>query len=217
MKNINFQNSKHDQSWFSIVLIFSIILVSSLIKFFQEYNSSKTAEALKNLITTTINVIRDNTSEEINMKKLVPGDIVKLTAGDIIPADIRVISSKDLFLSQSALTGESAPIEKNSILHSSDTSVTDLANILLMGTNVLSGTATGVVLATGKNSYLNAIGESLKNSSTTNSFEKGIDDISRLLIKFMLLMVPIVFFINGYLKGAIELSKKKTIVKKLDA
>ncbi|MGL5544810.1 MAG: HAD-IC family P-type ATPase [Cetobacterium sp.] len=211
MKNINFQNSKHDQSWFSIVLIFSIILVSSLIKFFQEYNSSKTAEALKNLITTTINVIRDNTSEEINMKKLVPGDIVKLTAGDIIPADIRVISSKDLFLSQSALTGESAPIEKNSILHSSDTSVTDLTNILLMGTNVLSGTATG------KNSYLNAIGESLKNSSTTNSFEKGIDDISRLLIKFMLLMVPIVFFINGYLKGAIELSKKKTIVKKLDA
>ncbi|MGL5350249.1 MAG: magnesium-translocating P-type ATPase [Cetobacterium sp.] len=240
---------KHNQSWFSIILIFSMILISSLIKFVQEYKSSKTAEALKNLITTTVSVIRDNASEEINMKILVPGDIVKLAAGDIIPADIRVISSKDLFLSQSTLTGESAPIEKNSILYSHDASVTDLTNILLMGTNVLSGSATGVVLATGKNSYLNAIGESLKNTSTTNSFEKGIDDISKLLIRFMIIMVPIVFFINGYLKGswfeaflfsisvaigltpemlpmivtgnltkgAIELSKKKTIVKKLDA
>ncbi|MGL4989473.1 MAG: HAD-IC family P-type ATPase [Cetobacterium sp.] len=235
---------KKEKSWVSIVLILSLILVSSLIKFFQEYKSSKTAQSLKNLITTTVSVIRDGSLKEINIKKLVPGDIVKLSAGDI-----RVISSKDLFISQSSLTGESTPVEKSSTLKSSKVSIADLTNILLMGTNVLSGTATGIVLRTGKDTFLNEIGESLKDNNSTNSFQKGIDDISKLLIKFMMVMVPIVFLINGVLKGswfesilfsisiaigltpemlpmivtgnltkgAIELSKKKTIVKKLDA
>ncbi|MGL4977680.1 MAG: magnesium-translocating P-type ATPase [Cetobacterium sp.] len=240
---------KKEKSWVSIVLILSMILVSSLIKFFQEYKSSKTAQSLKNLITTTVSVIRDGSLKEINIKKLVPGDIVKLSAGDIVPGDIRVISSKDLFISQSSLTGESTPVEKSSTLKSSKVSIADLTNILLMGTNVLSGTATGIVLRTGKDTFLNEIGESLKDNNSTNSFQKGIDDISKLLIKFMMVMVPIVFLINGVLKGswfesilfsisiaigltpemlpmivtgnltkgAIELSKKKTIVKKLDA
>ncbi len=238
-----------DRSWISIILIITMILISSLIKFIQEYRSSKTAEKLKNLIVTKVTVIRENLSMEIDIKTLVPGDIVKLTAGDIIPGDIRIISSKDLFISQSVLTGESNPIEKYSNLITKTSTISDLSNILLMGTNVLNGTAIGVVLGTGKHTFLNTISESLKATKSETSFERGIDDVSRLLIKFMIFMVPIVFLINGYLKnawfesllfslsvaigltpemlpmivtgnltkGAIELSKKKTIVKKLDS
>ncbi|WP_432205114.1 magnesium-translocating P-type ATPase [Cetobacterium somerae] len=238
-----------DRSWVSILLIITMILISSLIKFIQEYRSSKTAEKLKNLIVTNVTVVRGGIVLEIDIKSLVPGDIVKLTSGDIIPGDIRIISSKDLFISQSVLTGESNPVEKYPNLNSKSLSISDLSNIVLMGTNVLSGTATGVVLGTGRNTFLNTISESLKNTKSETSFEKGIDDVSKLLIKFMIFMVPIVFLINGYLKnawfesllfslsiaigltpemlpmivtgnltkGAIELSKKKTIVKKLDS
>ena len=238
-----------ERSWISIALILTMILISSFIKFIQEYRSSKTAEKLKNLIVTKVTVIREGISIEIDIKSLVPGDIVKLTAGDIVPGDIRVISSKDLFISQSVLTGESNPVEKYPDLLVKTAFISELSNIVLMGTNVLSGTALGVVLGTGKHTFLNTISESLKNPRSETSFEKGIDDVSKLLIKFMLFMVPIVFIINGYLKdawfesmlfslsvaigltpemlpmivtgnltkGAIELSKKKTIVKKLDS
>ena len=238
-----------ERSWISIILILAMILISSFIKFIQEYRSNKTAEKLKNLIVTKVTVIRDGVPVEINIKSLVPGDIVKLTAGDIIPGDIRVISSKDLFISQSVLTGESNPVEKYPDLLVKTAFISELSNIVLMGTNVLSGTALGVVLGTGRHTFLNTINESLKNPRSETSFEKGIDDVSKLLIKFMLFMVPIVFIINGYLKdawfesmlfslsvaigltpemlpmivtgnltkGAIELSKKKTIVKKLDS
>lgn len=238
-----------ERSWISIILIITMILISSFIKFIQEYRSSKTAEKLKNLIITKVTIIRDNLPLEVDIKTLVPGDIVKLTAGDIIPGDIRIVSSKDLFISQSVLTGESNPVEKYSNLLVKTGTISDLSNIVLMGTNVLSGAATGIVLGTGKHTFLNTISESLKNTKIETSFEKGIDDISRLLIKFMIFMVPIVFLINGYLKdawfesllfslsvaigltpemlpmivtgnltkGAIELSKKKTIVKKLDS
>ena len=238
-----------ERSWISIALILTMILISSFIKFIQEYRSSKTAEKLKNLIVTKVTVIREGISIEIDIKSLVPGDIVKLTAGDIVPGDIRVISSKDLFISQSVLTGESNPVEKYPDLLVKTAFISELSNIVLMGTNILSGTALGVVLGTGKHTFLNTISESLKNPRSETSFEKGIDDVSKLLIKFMLFMVPIVFIINGYLKdawfesmlfslsvaigltpemlpmivtgnltkGAIELSKKKTIVKKLDS
>ena len=238
-----------ERSWISIILIITMILISSLIKFIQEYRSSKTAEKLKNLIVTKVTVIRENLPMEIDIKTLVPGDVVKLTAGDIVPGDIRIISSKDLFISQSVLTGESNPVEKYSNLLVKAGAISDLSNIVLMGTNVLSGAATGVVLGTGKQTFLNTISESLKNTKTETSFEKGIDEVSKLLIKFMIFMVPIVFLINGFLKdawfesllfslsvaigltpemlpmivtgnltkGAIELSKKKTIVKKLDS
>ncbi|MCQ8211039.1 magnesium-translocating P-type ATPase [Cetobacterium somerae] len=238
-----------ERSWISIILILTMILISSFIKFIQEYRSSKTAEKLKNLIVTKVTVIRDGISTEIDIKSLVPGDIVKLTAGDIVPGDIRIISSKDLFISQSVLTGESNPVEKYPSLLVKTAFISELSNIVLMGTNVLSGTALGVVLGTGKHTFLNTISESLKTPPSETSFEKGIDDVSKLLIKFMLFMVPIVFLINGYLKGAwfesmlfslsvaigltpemlpmivtgnltkgaIELSKKKTIVKKLDS
>ena len=238
-----------ERSWISIILIITMILISSIIKFIQEYRSSKTAEKLKNLIITRVTVIRDNLPLEIDIKNLVPGDIVKLTAGDIIPGDIRILSSKDLFISQSVLTGESNPVEKYPNLVFKTESISDLSNIVLMGTNVLSGAAVGVVLNTGKHTFLNTISESLQDTKSETSFEKGIDDVSKLLIKFMFFMVPIVFLINGFLKdawfesllfslsvaigltpemlpmivtgnltkGAIELSKKKTIVKKLDS
>ncbi|MGL5279187.1 MAG: HAD-IC family P-type ATPase, partial [Cetobacterium sp.] len=189
-----------ERSWISIILIVTMVLISSFIKFIQEYRSSKTAEKLKNLIVTKVTVIRDNLPMEINIKSLVPGDIVKLTAGDIVPGDIRIVSSKDLFISQSVLTGESNPIEKYSNLLAKTGAISDLSNIVLMGTNVLSGAATGIVLGTGKHTFLNTISESLKNTKVETSFEKGIDDVSKLLIKFMFFMVPIVFLINGYLK-----------------
>lgn len=241
--------SKENRSWVSIFLILSMILVSSLIKFIQEYKSNKTAEHLKALIVTKVSVLRDSVWKDIDLKKIVPGDLIKLAAGDIVPGDLRVIKSKDLFISQSVLTGESDPVEKSVNLAKESIIISEISNLALMGTNVLSGSAVGIVLHTGGMTFLSTISESLSGVKIETSFEKGIDDISKLLIKFMFLMVPIVFFINGYLKnewfesllfslsvaigltpemlpmivtgnltkGAIELSKKKTIVKKLDS
>ncbi|MEG1339139.1 HAD-IC family P-type ATPase, partial [Cetobacterium sp.] len=238
-----------ERSWVSIFFILSMILISSLIKFIQEYKSSKTAQHLKGLIVTKVSVLRDGDWKEIDLKKIVPGDIVKLAAGDIVPGDLRIIKSKDLFISQSVLTGESDPVEKSEKLTKDSNIISEISNLALMGTNILSGSATGIVLHTGGMAFLSTISENLSGLKVETSFEKGIDDISKLLIKFMFVMVPIVFFINGYLKhewfesllfslsvaigltpemlpmivtgnltkGAIELSKKKTIVKKLDS
>ncbi|MEG1183611.1 MAG: magnesium-translocating P-type ATPase [Cetobacterium sp.] len=238
-----------EKSWVSIFFILSMILISSLIKFIQEYNSSKTAQRLKGLIVTKVTVLRDGDWKEIDLKKIVPGDVIKLAAGDIVPGDLRIIKSKDLFISQSVLTGESDPVEKSEKLIKGSNIISEISNLALMGTNILSGSATGIVLHTGGMAFLSTISENLSGLKVETSFEKGIDDISKLLIKFMFVMVPIVFFINGYLKhewfesllfslsvaigltpemlpmivtgnltkGAIELSKKKTIVKKLDS
>lgn len=194
--------SKNERNWTSIVIVLTMVVISSFIKFFQEYRSNKAAKSLKNLVRTEATIIRGGQVQEISLKEVVPGDIVKLAAGDMIPADIRVTSSKDLFISQSMLTGESEPIEKIVLRKENPENITDISNILLMGTNIVSGSATGIVLQTGNNTYLSTIIDTLNSVNKKTNFEKGIDRISNLLIKFMLIMVPIVFIINGVLKNS---------------
>ncbi|SFB31288.1 magnesium-translocating P-type ATPase [Clostridium frigidicarnis] len=190
---------------FSTVLVVGIMVtISGLLKFFQEFKSGKAAEELKALVRTTAAVSRKESGiNEMNMSEIVIGDIVYLAAGDMIPADVRVITSKDLFVSQSSLTGESEPVEKYSTLRKAnkDLTVAELDNICLLGTNIISGSATAVVVATGNDTYFGSMASILAGIKNETSFEKGVNSVSMLLIKFMVIMVPIVFVVNGITKG----------------
>ncbi len=233
----------------TFILIVSTIFISALISFFQQTSSDKAAQKLKKMISNTIDGIRDGNRIIIDFENLVPGDIVKLSSGDMIPGDVRIIDNKDLFIDQASLTGESNPVEKFAELKEKDAELTDLSNIAFMGTNVVSGSATAIIIATGSNTYFGSMAKSLYTVNEKNSFEKGIDAVSKLLIKFMAVMVPIILVINlltkGELwdslifaitiavgltpemlpviitstlaKGAVTMSKKKTIVKRLSA
>lgn len=184
----------------AVIVILILVLISGGLRFFQEFRSGQEAEGLRSLVKTTATVIRrENGQEEINMADLLPGDIVVLSAGDMIPADVRILRAKDLFVSQSALTGESEPVEKYAETGKAgkDVSLFELQNICFMGTNVLSGSATAVVLATGDRTYFGNMAKTLSGQRTLTSFDKGVNSVSWLLIRFMLVMVPVVFLING--------------------
>jgi len=182
-------------------IILALILISSVISFVQGEKSNSAAEKLSQMISNKADVWRDGDLIEIGMEEVVPGDIVKLSAGDMIPGDVRFLLTKDTFVAQSALTGESAPVEKFAKLRNEKTdALTDLSRIGFMGTNILSGSATAVVLATGNNTYVGAMAKSLSGDKAKNSFERGVDSVSNLLIRFMLIMVPIIFLINGVTK-----------------
>ena len=186
----------------TVSIILALILLSSLVAFVQGERSNAAAEKLSNLISNKADVIRSGIQMEVPMEDIVPGDVVRLSAGDMIPADIRFLSTKDTFIAQAALTGESNPVEKYSKIHSTAAdSLTDLSNIGFMGTNVVSGSATGLVLATNNRTYIGSMAKSLSGDRAKNSFERGVDSVSRLLIRLMLIMVPIVFLINGLTKG----------------
>jgi P-type Mg2+ transporter len=205
----------------SIIIILTMVSLSGLLRFWQEFRSNKAAEALKSMIRTTATVLRrahkDMSPEriEIPLSEIVPGDIVYLSAGDMIPADIRLIESRDLFVSQAVLTGESIPVEKYDTLgavtqKTSDNIETsninkdnllDVNNICYMGTNVVSGTATAIVVATGGDTHFGSLAKSIVGSRAETSFDRGVNNVSWLLIRFMLIMVPIVFFINGFSKN----------------
>jgi Mg2+-importing ATPase len=196
-----------------------MVSVSSLLRFFQEYRSNKAAERLKSMVRTTATVTRRATAlarpekQEIAMRDLVVGDIVSLQAGDMIPADIRLIQSRDLFISQAALTGEALPVEKYDTLgavmeksaHASPddrSDLLDMAHICFMGTNVVSGTATAIVIATGADPYFGSLAKNVvSHKRVETSFDRGVNSVSWLLIRFMLVMVPVVFLINGLTKG----------------
>lgn len=201
------------------------------------------------MISNQIDVIRDGNKIVINVENIVPGDIVKLSSGDMLPGDARIIDNKDLFIDQASLTGESNPVEKFSEVKDKTATLTDLSNIVFMGTNVVSGSATAVIVATGNHTYFGSMAKSLYSVNEKNSFEKGIDSVSKLLIKFMVIMLPIILVINlltkgdvwnslifaitiavgltpemlpvimtsTLAKGAVEMSKKKTIVKRLSS
>ena len=193
-------SSKPD--YFTIIIIFSLILISGFIAFIQNRRSNNAAEKLSQMLVNKADVLRSGDIIELPISKIVPGDIIKLSAGDMIPADVRFISTKDTFIAQAALTGESNPVEKFSCSENDpNCSITDLASIGFMGTNIVSGTALAVVLATGKNSYFGVMAESLSGQRSKNSFEKGVDSVSHMLIRLMLIMVPIVFLINGLVKS----------------
>ena len=232
----------------TFILIISTILVSATISFVEQAKSDKAAKKLQSMILNKIDVIRDEVQTIEDVENIVPGDIVKLSSGDMMPGDVRFLETKDLFIDQASLTGESNPVEKFSVLKGSD-EVTELSNIGFMGTNIVSGFATAIVLSTGNNTYFGNMAKSLYSVNEKNSFEKGVDDVSKLLIKFMVVMIPIILIVNivtkgdwwesllfaitiavgltpemlpvimtsTLAKGAVEMSKKKTIVKRLNS
>ena len=188
--------------YLTVGIILALVILSSLVAFVQNQRSNTAAEKLSQMISNKADVLRDGKQIEISMDEIVPGDIVRLSAGDMIPADIRFLTAKDAFVAQAALTGESNPVEKFSDTRNKplDT-LTDLTNIGFMGTNVISGSATGIVLATANETYIGSMAKSLSGDRAKNSFERGIDSVSSLLIRLMLIMVPIVLLINGITKG----------------
>ena len=192
-----------EQDLSAVIVILLLVLISGGLRFFQEFRSGREAEGLKGYVKTTATVIRrENGREEINMADLLPGDIVLLSAGDMIPADVRILKAKDLFVSQSALTGESEPVEKfpDPGKNTGESGLFDLRNICFMGTNVVSGSATAVVLSTGDNTYFGNMAKTLSGKREPTSFDKGVSSVSWLLIRFMAVMVPVVFLINGFTK-----------------
>jgi Mg2+-importing ATPase len=255
------------------IVIGSMVVLSVMIRFWQESKSNRAADQLKALVSNTATVIRHDLAEdvmevarryfdiqlhpkqprkvEVRIKQLVPGDLVVLSAGDMIPADCRVLSAKDLFVSQSAMTGESLPVEKFVRQREIDTSnALELENILFMGTNVVSGSATAVVVTTGNSTYFGALAQRVTTiDRTPTQFQAGVNKVAWLLIRFMAVMTPLVLFINGFTKGdwteaflfamsvavgltpemlpmivtstlakgAVLLSRRKVIVKRLDA
>jgi Mg2+-importing ATPase len=184
------------------VIIATMVLISGVLRFTQEYRSSKAADALKRMVQTTATVTRGGVKTEIAVDELVPGDIVHLSAGDMVPADVRLVAAKDLFVSQSALTGESLPIEKFANGNSPQTAeLLDHPKLCFMATNVISGTGTCVVVETGARTVLGALAKQVTGRRVETEFDRGVSRVSRLLIRFTLVMVPIVFFINGFTKG----------------
>ena len=254
------------------IVIGSMVVLSTLMRFVQESRSNRAADRLKEMVSNTVTVLRRDLSEdaapmfrkyygveihpksarraEVPLKTLVPGDIVVLAAGDMIPADLRLLSAKDLFVAQAAMTGESLPVEKFPQLRDSNAiNPFELDNILFMGTNVVSGSATAMAVATGSATYFGALAQRVTAVQTQTAFQTGINKVSWLLIRFMLVMAPVVLLINGLTKhdwleaslfalsvavglipemlpmivtstlakGAVLLSRKKVIVKRLDA
>ena len=193
-----------DQNWITVIIIMTMVVVSGFLRFIQEARSGNAAERLIKMIKTTATVKRqENGIQEIPLEDLVVGDIVYLSAGDMVPADVRILKAKDLFINQSALTGESEPIEKvsNIVQQGEYDSITEYPNLAFMGTNVVSGSATCVVIATGNDTLFGSIAKSLTAKPIQTSFEKGVNSVSWVLIRFMLVMVPVVLFINGFTKG----------------
>ena len=237
-----------EKDYATFILILSTVFISAVISFREQTKSENAAKKLKKMISNKMEVIRDGNQITVDIENVVPGDIVKLSSGDMIPGDVRFIETKDLFIDQASLTGESNPVEKFDELKEYE-SITDLSNIGFMGTNIVSGSSKALVIATGNNTYFGSMAKSLYTFSEKNSFEKGIDDITKLLIKFMFILVPIVLFVNflsigdiwsslifaitiavgltpemlpvittsTLAKGATQMSKKKTIVKRLSS
>lgn len=220
------------------------------LKLIQEAKADNAAAQLRAMISVMATVIRDGHPQELPVSQLVPGDLVALTAGDMIPADVRLTVAKDLFVTQSSLTGESFPVEKFAVeKHAATTLPIELTSIAFLGTSVESGSATGVVVATGKETYLGGMAQSLSVQTTQTAFDKGIARFTWLMLRFLLVMVPLVFVINGLTKGnwteafffaiavavgltpemlpmivtvclskgAIAMSRKKVIVKRINA
>ena len=237
-----------EPSFATFIMLVAVIIISAVISFVQEEKSNNAAKKLQGMITNKLDVIRNGVEMEVEIEELVPGDIVKLASGDMIPGDVRFIETKDLFIDQSQLTGESNPVEKFTTTET-NCGVTDLANIGFMGSNIVSGSAKALILTTGEETYFGSMAKSLNSFEEKSAFEKNLDSVSKLLIRFMLITVPVIFIANFITKGswlqslmfgitiavgimpemlpvimnsslargAINMSRKKTIVKRLGA
>lgn len=192
----------NEQSYVTVIIVTTMVLLSGILRFVQETRSGSAAAKLSNMIHTTTCVERsDRGKQEIVLEEVVVGDLVYLSAGDMVPADVRILEAKDLFISQSALTGESEPIEKQTHIMTADVALTDYTNLAFMGSNVISGSAKAMVIAVGNETMLGRIAKALTTKPEKTSFEKGVNSVSWVLIRFMLIMVPIVLFMNGFTKG----------------
>ncbi len=179
-----------------------MLVLGVMLRFVQEARADAAAEQLKAMINVSATVVRAGKEREIPLKQLVPGDVVKLSAGDMIPGDVRILSAKDLFITQATLTGESLPVEKVDAPElQPDVAPLELANICFLGTSVESGAATAVILATGAQTYFGSMAGSMTGEPEPTSFDKGMQDFTWLMIRFMIVMVPLVFVINGLTKG----------------
>ncbi len=202
------------------IVIAAMVVLSSLLSFVQEFRSSKAAARLRAMVSTTATVTRQVERDEsapfalpgvasvlanrneIPLTHVVPGDIVHLSAGDILPADVRVLAAKDLFVNQASLTGESLPVEKfGAAADTTGKAALDLPNVAFMGTNVVSGTATALVVTTGSRTFFGSVAASVTGQQVMTSFDRGIRRFIWLMVRFMLVMVPLVFLINGLTKG----------------
>ncbi|MDD5542467.1 MAG: magnesium-translocating P-type ATPase [Acidobacteriia bacterium] len=234
----------------AMVVIFVMVVLGVVLRFFQEMRADNAAEKLKAMVSNTATLVRDGQEKEVSLKMLVPGDIIRLAAGDMVPADVRVLSTKDLFLNQAALTGEALPVEKKAAPAPADAqNPLDLPNICFLGSNVESGSATAVVIHTGNQTYFGSLAVSIVRQRQLTSFDKGINKFTWMMICFIAVMVPAVFLINGLskhnwleaflfamavavgltpemlpmivtvnlAKGALAMSRKKVIVKRLNA
>lgn len=227
-----------------------MIILGVGLKLFQEAKADSAAAKLKAMISVNATALRGGQTKEIRVSQLVPGDVVVLAAGDMVPADIRLLSAKDLFVTQSSLTGESFPVEKYAV-EKKDTATLpiELTSIAFLGTSVESGSATGIVVATGQSTYLGAVSATLQEQEPPTSFDRGISQFTWLMVRFVSVMVPLVFLINGLTKGnwgeafffaiavavgltpemlpmivavclskgAVSMSRKKVIVKRINA
>ncbi len=247
---VSFATAETTSDIVSGTLMVVMVVLGVSLRFVQEARADAAAAKLKAMIHVTATVIREGKEKEIPLADLVSGDVVKLAAGDMIPADVRILSCKDLFLNQASLTGESFPVEKFDAPEPvAGKSPLELSNICFLGTSVESGSAIAVVVETGLNTYLGSMASAITEEPPPTSFDKGISDFTRLMIQFMAIMVPLVFFINGFSKhnwgeaflfalavavgltpemlpmivsvclsrGAILMSRKKVIVKRLNS
>ncbi len=197
-----FGSNPEDFDCLTVVIILTMVFISGTLRFVQESRSGNAAEKLLAMITTTCTVDRkEEAKQEIRLEDVVVGDIIHLSAGDMIPADLRIIEAKDLFVSQSSLTGESEPIEKVGVVSERKENITDYTNIAFMGSNVVSGSATAVVICTGDHTLFGSMAKAVAGEAVETNFTKGVNAVSWVLIRFMFIMVPVVFFINGITKG----------------
>ena len=237
-------------SYANIIVILILIFASTMLEFFEVYRSNKAAEKLKSLVSVKTTVIRNGKVTKVQSSEVTVGDVVVLSAGDLIPADLRIIEAKDLYVVQSSLTGESDSVKKvaESEQNGKIDDITDLDTICFMGTNVMSGSAKGIVFRVGDDTYFGKIADNITDEKPKTSFQQGIENVSKLLIRFMAVLIPITFIANAakhgtitaftfavaiaigitplllpvilsssLAKGATRMSKKKTIVKKLDS
>jgi Mg2+-importing ATPase len=227
-----------------------MIVLGVILRYFQESRADNAAAKLKAMVSTSCTVIREGKQSEIPLEQLVPGDMVLLSAGDMVPGDVRILTAKDLFINQSALTGESVPVERLAANNQPDAKdPLGMENLCFLGSNVASGTGSGVVVQTGKDTYFGSLAHSIIGQRVPTSFDKGITQFTWVMIGFMAIMVPLVFLINGISKhnwleaflfamavavgltpemlpmivtvnlsnGALAMSKKKVIVKRLNS
>ncbi|WP_455542965.1 magnesium-translocating P-type ATPase [Intestinibacter sp.] len=197
-----FGSSPEDFNCVTVVIIVTMVVISGTLRFVQESRSGDAAEKLLDMITTTCTVTRKGKEkQEIKLDDVVVGDIVHLSAGDMIPADVRILDAKDLFVSQASLTGESEPIEKIGSTDEERYDITEYRNIAFMGSNVISGSATAVVISVGDSTLFGSMTASVAKEAVETNFTKGVNAVSWVLIRFMLVLVPVVFFVNGITKG----------------